>query len=231
VSVIVVDVERGGLQVRAAVYKHKFSFRLLNATLIPPRLLSQVVLIFDASPHGVCTCCCVLVSLSFCMTCSAGMSVDYTGTMHPAVFIGISPFAQFGCSHAGCCLFPAIEVESMVFAAMSTVRLAVRAMTLAVRDALFLISWFSIVFSVVATNARFSRYLSRQAKVSAEIVDLSLIVTAFAVPPNDNVPATSCWQRRAMCAIRSCGFHLVHVLFAGMLASHLSFGHGKWPET
>ena len=53
-----------------------------------------------------------------------------------------------------------LPAANAVYAAVWAARLAVSEVTLAVRVALFSMSWLSVVFSVVAAAARLSRYLT-----------------------------------------------------------------------
>lgn len=75
--------------------------------------------------------------------------------------------------------------------------LAVREVTLAMSVALTLMSWVSVVFLVSTAAARLSRYLSRQAKVSALLVGSQ--VTALVVLA-EALPHASIWHLQTMWA-------------------------------
>ena len=53
-----------------------------------------------------------------------------------------------------------LPAANVAYAAVRAATLAVSEVTLAVRVALFSMSWLSVVFSVVAAAARLSRYLT-----------------------------------------------------------------------
>ena len=70
---------------------------------------------------------------------------------------------------------------------MRDATLAINKVTLAMRVALFSISWASVVHSMVTAAARLSRYPLSQVKVSGEIVVSSAAVTVLAIPPYKTV--------------------------------------------
>lgn len=85
-----------------------------------------------------------------------------------------------------CCVGPLTPVTTplarSVYADVREATLAVSIVTLAVSVALFLMSYWSVVHSVVAAAARLSRYPSRHVKVFSGRAESSTGVTAWAWP-------------------------------------------------
>ncbi len=184
-----------------AVFKHKLTFKLSFYTLshpdchvelfwflvLPPMMLARVAASLCPSAFEL------HVALEWPVTTRKPCVQQYPlGSMPLHGLAGCLSFAAL----AGCA-GGVLPDKRRVYAVVSATRLAVRAATFAVRVALFSTNWVSVVFSVVAAAAKLSRYPSRRAKVLSGMGDSSMVVTALAVPPKDDVPAASCWRRRA----------------------------------
>ena len=191
-----------GLQDGVDVAKHKCVTRLVSSTLSGPSC--QVRGLFFTLPPIVLA----RVAASLCPgALRVHVALVWPGrTWYPCVQqypLGLgSGLVRFPGLWAVGALGVVAPLVRRVYAVVRAATLAVRAATLAEREALFSMSWASVVFSVVAAAARLSRYPSSRSKVSG-VMGMSLVVAAmWAEPWYGDWVAASCCRFRARCAAR-----------------------------